>query len=194
MPASTRMFRGTRDPDEIIAPARRYGTTPRASALDSLIVTDGRAAGTVARLALGLVMFPHGAQKMLGWFGGYGFTGTFDFLTAKAGLPGVVAGAVIFTELVASLLLITGAFTRIAAFGIMAIMVGAILTTHIPNGFFMNWTGSQAGEGFEYHLLAIGLALVVMIVGGGAASVDRMLMKRRRPTVNRGIVEPATLD
>jgi putative oxidoreductase len=69
----------------------------------------------VARLALGLVMFPHGAQKMLGWFGGYGFTGTFDFLTAKAGLPGVVAGAVIFTELVASLLLITGAFTRIAA-------------------------------------------------------------------------------
>jgi putative oxidoreductase len=73
-------------------------------------------------------------------------------------------------------------------------MVGAILTTHIPNGFFMNWTGTQAGEGFEYHLLAIGLALVVMIVGGGAASIDRLLLKRRRPTMSRGIVEPATLD
>lgn len=112
MSASSRTFRGTRDHEEIVAPARRYGTTPRASALDSLIATDGRAAGSVARLALGLVMCPHGAQKMLGWFGGYGFTGTFAFLTAKAGLPGVVAGAVVFTELVTSLLLITGARSR----------------------------------------------------------------------------------
>ena len=118
MSVSSRTFRGTRDHDEIVAPARRYGTTSRAYALDSLIATDGRAAGTVARLALGLVMFPHGAQKMLGWFGGYGFTGTFAFLTAKAGLPDVVAGAVVFTELVTSLLLITGAFTRIAPDGV----------------------------------------------------------------------------
>ena len=200
MSASSRTFRGSRDTDEIVAPTRRYGATPRTSALYSLIATDGRAAGAVARLTLGLIMFPHGAQKMLGWFGGYGFAGTFGFLTGKAGLPSVVAGAVIFTEFVASLLLITGTFTRIAAFGIMSIMIGAILTSHIPNGFFMNWTGTQAGEGFEYHLLAIGLAIIAIIVGGGAASVDRLVMKRRRSIEDRapggggGVVEPATLD
>jgi putative oxidoreductase len=194
MSATSPGYRGTRDTDEIVAPGRRYGTTPRNSAFYSLVATDGRAAGTVARLALGLLMFPHGAQKMLGWFGGYGLEGTFAFLTTKAGLPGVVAGAVIFIEFVGSLLLIAGLFTRIAAFGIMAIMIGAILTTHFPNGFFMNWAGTKAGEGFEYHLLAIALALVAIIVGGGAASIDRFLTTRRRPPVSRGIVEPATLD
>ncbi|MDB4937683.1 MAG: hypothetical protein JWP87_4655 [Labilithrix sp.] len=194
MSATSRTYRGTRDTDEIVAPGRRYGTTPRRSAFYSLVATDGRATGTIARLALGLVMFPHGAQKMLGWFGGYGFEGTFGFLTGKAGLPGVVAGLVIFTEFVGSLLLITGLFTRIAAFGIMSIMIGAILTTHLPNGFFMNWAGNQAGEGFEYHLLAIAVALVAIVAGGGAASIDRLLTKRSRPSVGGGIVEPATLD
>jgi putative oxidoreductase len=76
----------------------------------------------------------------------------------------------------------------------MSIMVGAIVTTHIPNGFFMNWTGAQAGEGFEYHLLAIGLGFVALIAGGGAASIDRLLMDRRRPTMYRRVVERATLD
>jgi putative oxidoreductase len=182
--------------DELVGTTRGRPTIPRESALHALVATDGRAPGAIARLALGLVMFPHGAQKMLGWFGGYGLAGTYGFLTAKAGLPGVVAGAVIFVEFVSAVLLIAGLFTRLAAFGIMAIMIGAILTTHLPNGFFMNWTGQQAGEGFEYHLLAIGLALVAIILGGGGISIDRLLTTRRPTTRyrDRGVVEPATLD
>jgi len=191
---SSRTFRGTEGTDELVGTTRRRPTIRRESPLHSLVATDGRAPATIARLALGLVIFPHGAQKMLGWFGGPGLSATYASLSSKAGLPGVVAGAVIFTEFVASLLLITGTFTRIAAFGIMSIMIGAILTTHLPNGFFMNWAGKQAGEGFEYHLLAIGLALVAIILGGGALSIDRMLTKRR-PTTRRGeVVEPVTRD
>jgi len=179
---SSRTFRGTEGTDELVGTTRRRPIIRRESPLHSLVATDARAPGTIARLALGLVMFPHGAQKMLGWFGGYGLSATYGSLTSKAGLPGVVAGALIFTEFVASLLLITGTFTRIAAFGIMSIMVGAILMVHLPNGFFMNWTGKQAGEGFEYHLLAIALALVAIILGGGALSIDRALTKRRPTT------------
>ena len=192
---SSRTFRGIEGTDELVGTTRRRPTVPRESALYALVATDGRAPGTIARLALGLVMFPHGAQKMLGWFGGPGLSGTVGVLTSKGGLPVVVAGALIFTEFVSSLLLITGTFTRVAAFGIMSIMIGAILTTHLPNGFFMNWTGTQAGEGFEYHLLAIGLALVTIVLGGGALSIDRSLT-RRRPTRERraGVVEPVTRD
>jgi putative oxidoreductase len=124
-------------------------------------------------------MFPHAAQKVLGWFGGYGFAGTYGFFTTKVGLPGVIAAAAIIIEFVSSILLIFGALSRLAAIGIMAIMLGAIVTTHAPHGFFMNWANTKAGEGFEYHLLAIGLALVVLVAGGGAASIDRLFMRRR---------------
>jgi putative oxidoreductase len=179
MSATSRTFRGTSDTDDRVGTTRADATLPRYSALYQLVATDRRAVGTIARLALGIVMFPHGAQKMLGWFGGQGFAGTYSYFTTQAGLPGVIAGAEIIAEFVASLLLIFGAFTRVAAFAIMTIMIGAILLVHLPHGFFMNWTGQQAGEGFEYHLLAIGLALVGIIVGGGIVSVDRMLMKRR---------------
>src|SRR5205085_218513 len=109
---TSRTYRGVEGTDELVGTTRGRPTVPRDSALYSLVATDGRAAGTIARLALGLVMFPHGAQKMLGWFGGYGLSATYGFLTSKAGLPGVVAGAVIFTEFVSSVLLIAGAFTR----------------------------------------------------------------------------------
>jgi len=193
---SSRTYRGLEGTDELVGTTRGRPVAPRESALHALVATDGRAAGTIARLALGLVMFPHGAQKMLGWFGGYGLTATFGFLTAKAGLPGPVAGAVIFVEFVSAVLLVAGLFTRLAAFGIMAIMIGAILTTHLPNGFFMNWAGNQAGEGFEYHLLAIGLALVAIVLGGGAGSIDRALTTRRQSARYRqgGVVEPVTRD
>jgi len=193
---TSRTYRGREGTDELVGTTRGRPIVPRESALHALVATDGRASGAIARLALGLVMFPHGAQKMLGWFGGYGLSGTFGFLTSKAGLPGVVAGAVIFVEFVSAVLLIAGLFTRVAAFGIMAIMIGAILTTHLPHGFFMNWTGNQSGEGFEYHLLAIGLALVAIILGGGAASIDRVLTTRR-PGARYGqdrVVEPVTRD
>ena len=131
---------------------------------------------TILRLTLGLVMFPHGAQKVLGWFGGYGFSGTYGFFTQKMGIPGVFAVLAIAAEFLGSLGLITGTLTRIAAFGIFCNMVVAILTVHYANGFFMNWFGGQTGEGFEYHLLAIGLAIAIMIKGGGAYSVDKKFL------------------
>jgi putative oxidoreductase len=133
------------------------------------------------RVVLGIVFFPHGAQKLLGWFGGYGFSGTMGFFTTRAGLPWVVAFLVIMAESVGSVMLIVGFATRLAAFGISAVMIGAILTTHLQYGFFMNWSGNQKGEGFEYHLLALALSVTLIIWGGGRYAVDNLLVKRSRP-------------
>ncbi len=130
---------------------------------------------TFARLALGLVIFPHGAQKLLGWFGGGGFGGTMGFFTETLGIPAALALLVIAFEFFGSLALIVGALARPAAAAIGGIMMVAALMVHLPNGFFMNWTGAQGGEGFEYHILAAALALVVTIGGAGALSVDRSL-------------------
>jgi putative oxidoreductase len=127
----------------------------------------------ILRVTLGVVMFPHGAQKLLGWFGGYGFSGTMNMFTEKMGIPAALAFLVIMTEFFGSLGLIVGFLTRVAAFGVFCIMVVAIAMIHWQNGFFMNWSGKQAGEGFEYHLLAIGIALVLMIYGAGKGSVDQ---------------------
>jgi len=129
----------------------------------------------VGRLVIGLLMAAHGAQKLLGWFGGYGFGGTMGFLTAQVGLPYPIALLVILTESIGALFLVLGLASRVMAAGVAAVMVGAIATVHLANGFFMNWSGAQKGEGFEYHILAIALALVVMLRGSGAASVDRAL-------------------
>lgn len=127
------------------------------------------------RVMLGLVIFPHGAQKVLGWFGGHGLEGTLGFLTQQMGLPMVVALLVVAGEFLGSLGLIAGLFTRLSALGIGAIMVGAAVTAHWHNGFFMNWSGQQAGEGFEFHLLAIGMSVALFICGGGRFSVDRII-------------------
>jgi putative oxidoreductase len=140
-----------------------------------VLATEGDGGATVARVALGAVMLPHGAQKLLGWFGGYGFQGTMGFLTTQVGLPYPIAVLVILIESIGSLALVLGLAGRVMAAGMAAVMVGAVVTTHLPNGFFMNWAGTQKGEGFEYHLLAIALALIVMLRGSGAASVDRAL-------------------
>ena len=131
---------------------------------------------TFLRLVLGVVFFAHGAQKMLGWFGGYGFHGTMGFFT-HIGLPAPVAFLVICTEFFGGLGLIVGLLTRIAALGIGGEMIGAIFMVHLPNGFFMNWYGTQKGEGFEYHLLAIAVAAILLLRGAGAFSVDRALAK-----------------
>lgn len=143
-----------------------------------IISTQNDISALVARLILGLVMFPHGAQKMLGWFGGYGFTGTMGFFTEQMGIPTLFAFLAILAEFAGSLGLITGLLSRVAAFGIASVMVVAILTSHLSNGFFMNWYGNQKGEGYEYHLLAIGLAIVVMIKGSGAFSLDKKLSEK----------------
>ena len=142
-----------------------------------LISTSGDYAVTAARLILGVVFFVHGAQKMLGWFGGYGFTGTMGFFTQMMHIPAPLAFLAICAEFFGGLGLLVGFLGRVAAFGISMNMLVAMLTIHIHNGFFANWTGQQKGEGFEYHLLAIALALVVMIKGSGALSVDRALSR-----------------
>lgn len=144
----------------------------------ALFGTDKDVGLLVARLTLGIVMIPHGLQKLLGWFGGWGFSATMDYFTQSLGIPAVLAFLVIVAESFGALGLLAGLSSRIAALGIGAVMVGAILMSHLQHGFFMNWSGSQAGEGFEFHLLAIGLAAVVAIRGGGALSLDRVLARR----------------
>jgi len=120
-------------------------------------------------------MFPHGAQKALGLFGGYGFSGTMNFFTGQLHIPALFAFLAIAAEFAGSVGLITGFLSRVSAFGIAVVMLVAMLMVHASNGFFMNWAGNQKGEGFEYHLLAIGLALVVIISGAGRWSIDRLL-------------------
>lgn len=132
----------------------------------------------ILRWTLALVILPHGLQKAFGWFGGHGFEGTMGFLTGSMGLPAAVAFLVIAAELLGPLGLAAGFLSRVAAFGVGAVMVGAVLTVHLQNGFFMNWTGSGGGEGFEYHLLVLGLVLAILIKGGGAMSVDRALQRK----------------
>jgi len=122
-------------------------------------------------------MFPHGAQKLFGWFGGFGFTNSMTYFTQTTGLPWIIAFLIIMGESLGSLGLIVGFFTRLSALGLICIMVGAIITVHIPNGFFMNWFGKQAGEGFEYHLLVIGMSIPLLISGGGKYSVDVLINK-----------------
>jgi len=146
--------------------------------LQLLSKTNDSAAPLLARLTLGLVMFPHGAQKALGWFGGYGYSGTMGYFTGTMHIPALFAFLAIAAEFAGSLALITGLFSRVAAFGIASVMVVAIATTHFANGFFMNWYGNQKGEGFEYHLLALGLAVIVMVYGAGKASLDGLIARR----------------
>lgn len=145
---------------------------------DKLLRTDHNVGATLLRLALGLVMFPHGAQKALGWFGGYGFSGTMGFFTEQMHIPAIFAFLSICAEFLGSLGLIVGLLTRVAAFGIFCDMLVAVLLVHGANGFFMNWSGSQKGEGFEYHILAIGIAIVLMLRGGGAFSGDEAITRK----------------
>jgi putative oxidoreductase len=142
----------------------------------ALVRTTNDVAPTITRLALALVIFPHGAQKVLGWFGGYGISGTMGFF-GSMGIPGVFAALAIAAEFLGSIGLAVGLLSRVAAFGIAATMAVAALMVHVPNGFFMNWTGTQHGEGFEYHILVIAMALVVMVKGAGRASLDRALTR-----------------
>ena len=132
----------------------------------------------IARLALGLTIFPHGAQKLLGWFGGYGFSGTMGYFTTQAHLPYIVGLLVILIEFFGSLFLIFGFLSRVAALGFIGIYIGAVATIHAANGFFMNWNMEAAkGEGLEYFILLFALAIIVLISGGGKASIDAAITK-----------------
>jgi putative oxidoreductase len=139
-----------------------------------LTATDNDVATTILRLVLGVIFFAHGAQKMLGWFGGYGFSGTMGFFTGVMHIPAVFAFLAIAAEFFGGLGLIFGLVTRVAAFGVLCNMIVAIAKVHGRFGFWMNWTGTQKGEGFEYHLLLIAASAFLIIRGAGAASVDRL--------------------
>ena len=154
-----------------------------------LTATDNDCAITVLRLVLGIVFFAHGAQKMLGWFGGYGFTGTMGFFTGMMHIPAVFAFLAIAAEFFGGLGLIFGLFTRVAAFGMFCNMFVAVAMVHHQFGFFMNWAGTQKGEGFEFHLLALAITILLMIRGAGAASVDRLVSSPAKDSI-RGQVRP----
>ena len=143
--------------------------------LRSLLVTEDSKVTAILRLVLGVVFFAHGAQKLLGWFGGPGFSGSMGMFTGYLHIPAPLAFLAIAAEFFGGLGLILGFLTRIAAFGIAMNMVVAIALVHSSFGFFMNWTGTQKGEGFEYHLLALAITAFLMIRGAGALSVDRTI-------------------
>lgn len=165
-------------------------TTLSATALDSgrrhglhrglraILASDERIELAILRIVLGLVILPHGLQKTLGLFGGYGFRGTYGFFTDSMGLPSFVALAVILIESIGALSLVLGFGTRLAALGLGAVMIGAVLTTHVQHGFFMNWFGAQSGEGFEYHVLVLAIVVVLLREGGGSGALDRVIVGR----------------
>ncbi len=140
-----------------------------------LFFSDYSWTGTILRLTLGIVMFPHGTQKLFGLFGGFGFSVTMRFFTETVKLPGIIALAVIMGEFLGSVALIMGVQTRLCTIVLMVIMAGAIQTTTYANGFFMNWFGTQKGEGYEFNLLVIGLCLALMTTGGGRYALDNWL-------------------
>lgn len=148
--------------------------------MKKIFQTNGSFAATALRIMLGLVLFPHGAQKMLGWFGGYGFTGTMNFFTETVHLPWIIGFLVIVIEFAGSLMLIAGIATRFVALAVIADMIGIIVSSHLEHGFFINWFGNQKGEGYEYHLLAIGMALSLLIAGAGKLSLDLIIAGKKK--------------
>lgn len=160
-------------PDTSIYPVR-VRTSAWRRYLDALLATDDSVVPTVLRVALGGVVLAHGLQKMFGWFGGYGISGTMGFF-ASIGIPAPLGALVIASDFLGALALIIGLMTRFSAAATAAVMLGALAMVHWPNGFFMNWSGSPRGEGFELHVLAIGMAFALILSGGGRASLDRWL-------------------
>lgn len=158
--------------------ARSAEARPRAGRLSRFLATDADWGAATARIALAIVIFAHGAQKLFGWFGGYGFEATLGWFTQSVGVPAPLAVLIILAESAGMVALAAGLAGRFLAGSIAAIMLGAVFITHLPHGFFMNWAGTQKGEGFEFHILAVALAAVVAIRGSGALSLDRWLSPR----------------
>ncbi len=146
-----------------------------------LLKTSNSIVDMLLRLTLAAVFFPHGAQKVLGWFGGYGLAGTWGFFTQKMGIPGFLAALDFAAEFLGPIVLFFGFLTRVAAFGIFCVMATVVWMIHFKVGFFMNWMGTMpaGNEGFEFHLLAIALCIAVMARGGGALSIDGAIAGKR---------------
>lgn len=143
----------------------------------TILFTSNHISGLILRLTLGLVILPHGLQLLLGWFGGYGFSGSMSYFTGAAGLPWIVAFLVIMLQSVGALLILAGAGARLMAFAYIIMFFGMIVTAHADYGFFMNWAGNQKGEGYEYHLLVIGLSALLLLNGSGRFSFDYFMSK-----------------
>lgn len=149
------------------------------NSVKQLLKTNPIIGFSIARWTLGLVMFPHGAQKLLGLFGGYDYSSTMDALTTQMGLPAIVAFSVIMIEFFGSISLVLGFFSRFWALSLAGMFTGIIITTQLEHGFFMNWYGNQAGEGYEFSLLVIGLALSIVVNGSGKWSIDGLISKNK---------------
>ncbi|MEP3209708.1 MAG: DoxX family protein [Maribacter sp.] len=148
------------------------------NSVKQLLRTNPNIGLSIARWTLGLVLFPHGAQKLLGLFGGYGYSATMESLTTQMGLPSMVGFSVIMIEFFGSISLILGLLSRFWAVALTGMFLGIIFTTQLEHGFFMNWFGNQAGEGYEFSLLVIGLALSIVVNGSGKWSIDRLISKK----------------
>jgi putative oxidoreductase len=144
--------------------------------LHSPVAMSDSVAPLLLRLALGVMILPHGLQKTVGWFGGYGFNGTMGYLTGTVGAPWLLALLAILAESVGGVMLLLGLGTRLAALGIGGVMAVAA-SLHWQHGFFMNWFGQQAGEGIEFHLLALGMVAALLATGGGRWSIDARLAR-----------------
>ncbi|MBA4136935.1 MAG: hypothetical protein C0518_06425 [Opitutus sp.] len=142
----------------------------------SLVATSDSSAPLILRLSLGAMILPHGLQKTLGWFGGYGFEGTMGYLTNSFGAPWILALLAILAESVGGVMLLAGLGTRLAAVGVGGVMAVAA-TQHWSHGFFMNWFGQQKGEGLEFFILAIGMAAALVVTGGGKWSLDSLFRR-----------------
>lgn len=159
--------------------------------LNRFFATDRSLSLLLQRVVLGAVILPHGLQKLFGWWGGFGFDGTMGFFTDTLGVPAPLGLLVILADSLGAAALVLGLGTRLAAAGTIATMLGAIFLWHLPNGFFMNWSGTQAGEGFELHLLAIALAVPLAVRGGGSYALDSVIgrafrgARRREHTLAR---------
>ncbi|MCK0192496.1 DoxX family protein [Arenibacter sp. F20364] len=149
------------------------------NSVKKILTTHPNIGFSIARSTLGLVIFPHGAQKLLGLFGGHGYSATIDFFTTQMGLPGIIAFSIIMIEFFGSISLILGFISRFWALSLAGMFLGIIYTTQLEHGFFMNWFGNQAGEGYEYSLLIIGLALTIVVNGGGKWSIDNLISKKQ---------------
>jgi putative oxidoreductase len=133
-------------------------------------------AGLLLRITIAVVLFPHGAQKLLGWFGGYGFDGTMQYFTQTVKLPYIIGLLVILIEFFAPIALLIGVGSKILAAAVAILFFGIMVTSHLNFGFFMNWFGNQAGEGLEYFLLAIGACLALMFNGSGKFAIDNLII------------------
>ncbi len=148
--------------------------------LTQLQETDDNKASIILRISFAIMMLPHGMGKVFGVFGvfgGMGFDKTIHHMTENMGIPYIFALLAIVVEFLSTFAIIIGYQTRINAL-LLAIVMIVASTFHFQHGFYMNWFGQKAGEGFEFHILAVGMMLALAVLGGGKYSLDYTQTKK----------------